>query len=1030
MSERGQRLMARNSVLLCAIALVAAAMLGRAVEAGPAEAEPVIYSPRDASFLEMLAAREVRRYLYLRTGVLLPMEQTTGPLPANANGILVAQKDRPAVVGVLPSGDLRPSVSSLGEQDSLLKTINRDGRPLLLITGGSGPATLYGAYRFAELLGVRFYLHGDVIPDERIPFVLPDVEARARPLFPLRGIQPFHDFPEGPDWWSVDEYKAILAQLPKLGMNFFGLHTYPEGGPNAEPTVWIGMPGDVAEGSLVKFAYPASYQNTLRGNWGYEKKNTSEFTHGASQLFEHDAYGADVMIGHCPQPESLEDCARVFAETGDLLREAFTFARRLGIKTCVGAETPLTVPKRVQERLKVQGLDPADPKILQTIYEGIFTRIAKAYPIDYYWFWTPEGWTWSGVKEEQVRKTIADVEAAGAAARAVKAPFQLATCGWVLGPQYDRALFDKALPKEWPVSCINRRVGNEPVDPGFARVEGRPKWAIPWLEDDPGLSAPQLWVGRMRRDAADSLAYGCTGLMGIHWRTRILAPNVLALAKAAWDQREWNADVGARPETKPQVAGPEGGQHAAFPNNAIAGTEDDPLYQTVRYDVAAYRLPARAGTYKVTLKFCEPHYAEKGKRVFAVRVQGKPVVEHLDIFERVGRNRALDFTVANVDVAGPTLAIEFVPEVEFPSIAAIVVEGPGEVGQVGNLPGQVTNLPHFPDWKINCGGPAYRDYRADWPPSTPEPRYRPTGDFYRDWARAEFGPGVAEEAARIFERLDGKLPRPADWVNGPGGMNPDPRPWAEVAKDYTFVVDFAALQSRVLGAGNQERFRYWLDHFRYMRAMGELRCAWAAYNTIAEQLKTTTDTAARQALARREALPRRRDIVRLVAAVYEPLLASVSNTGELGTVANWEQHILPSLVGRPGEQLAQALGEGLPADAQLPTTYTGAPRLLVPTPRSIFSADEEARIRAIVLAKEPPLNVALFWRPLGTKTYTKTIFEHVARGVYTVKPPFVARDGADVEYYVETVTAGGETARFPATAPALNQTCIVVPGGE
>ena len=80
------------------------------------------------------------------------------------------------------------------------------------------------------------------------------------------------------------------------------------------------------------------------------------------------------------------------------------------------------------------------------------------------------------------------------------------------------------------MSCINRNVGFAPVEPGFANLEGRPQWAIPWLEDDPAMIIPQLWAGRMRRDAADALAYGCTGLLGIHWRTRILGPNVSALA--------------------------------------------------------------------------------------------------------------------------------------------------------------------------------------------------------------------------------------------------------------------------------------------------------------------------------------------------------------------------------------------------------------------------------------------------------------------------------------------------------------------
>ena len=55
------------------------------------------------------------------------------------------------------------------------------------------------------------------------------------------------------------------------------------------------------------------------------------------------------------------------------------------------------------------------------------------------------------------------------------------------------------------MSCIHRNVGFAPVEPGFARIEGRPKWTIPWLEDDPAMIQPQLWVGRMRRDAADAL---------------------------------------------------------------------------------------------------------------------------------------------------------------------------------------------------------------------------------------------------------------------------------------------------------------------------------------------------------------------------------------------------------------------------------------------------------------------------------------------------------------------------------------------
>ena len=568
-------------------------------------------------------------------------------------------------------------LDSLAPQSYWLKTVpnprsSAAGGRVLWLTGGDDAGTLYAAYRLAEVLGVRFYLHGDVIPDEPVPWELPNLDERAAPLFALRGIQPFHDFPEGPDWWNRDQYLAVIGQLPKLRMNFFGLHTYPEERPNAEPTVWIGLPDDTGPSGKVKFSYPSSYMNTLRGNWGYAAEKTGDYVFGSAALFERDDFGPEVMFGFMPSPTTPEASNEVFDRTARMLRDAFGFAHQVGVKTCVGTETPLIVPKLVQERLKALGKNPADPSVVQALYEGIFRRAAEAYPLDYYWFWTPEGWTWSGVKEEEIKVTMDDLANAIAARAKAEAPFRLATCGWVLGPQQDRAMFDKVLPKDMAVSCINRQVGYTPVDAGFAEVHGRSKWAIPWLEDDPALSSPQLWAARMRRDAADALGYGCDGLMGIHWRTRALAPNIGALAHAAWEQGAWaEAYKSAAPTAKPpRAAGPVGGQVAAFPNNPIADTSDAPLYQTVRYNLSAYHLPATNGPCTVTLKFCEPNYNAAGVRVFDVKLQGRTVLQNLDIFARAGKNRALDFTYTNIMVTNGWLDIDFVPRVEFPSIAA------------------------------------------------------------------------------------------------------------------------------------------------------------------------------------------------------------------------------------------------------------------------------------------------------------------------------------------------------------------------
>ena len=1015
-------------IIVAAAALVSAISAGSIAAATVSEKDLVIVTPRGASAMETLAAREVRRYVYLRTGLLVPVVEVQDTLPGKA-AVVVARKDR-AIVSAVADARAKETLAGLQDQQYLLKTLNPKGRAVVLVSGGDALGTLYGAYRLAEHLGVRFYLHGDVIPDDRLPLVLPSAAPRkgaeqlqsfserplrlppledtGKPLFALRGIQPFHDFPEGPDWWNRDDYLAVLSQLPKLRMNFFGLHCYPEGSVGPEPAVWIGTPADHDGQGRVTFSYPSQWTSTDRkGMWGYQSKPTSDYAFGAARLFERDVAGPDCMADNLPTPGSPEACNDVFNRSANLLRDAFTHARQLGVKTCIGTETPLTVPKLVKERLKAQGKDYHTNAVKQELYEGMFRRAAQAYPLVYYWFWTPENWTWEGTKPEQVTATTNDLFAAIAAHQKVKPPFQLATCGWVLGPQQDRALFDKVLPKDMPVSCINREVGKTPVEKGFADVQGRGKWAIPWMEDDPALTSMQLWAGRMRRDAFDALRYGCDGLMGIHWRTRVLGPAVSALAQAAWEQGDWAQPARAVAEA-PRVAGPVGGKFAKFPSSPIADTTDVPLYQSVRYDVSAYRLVVPNGPCKVTLKFCEPAYKEVGKRVFGVNLQGKPVIESLDIFAKVGQNRALDYTFENIAVTNGWLDIDFVHRTEYPCIAALVVEGAGFVK------------------KINCGGPAWQDYAADWPEGggKPEEKFPPVDDFYLDWARAHFGKEAGPEAAAIFAKIDGHLPRPSDWIDGPGGIRPDTRPWAKVRAAYDFADQFAALQGAVRGAGQRDRFEWWLNTFRYMQAMGELNCQWGEYNAAVAKVKAEKDPAKQKELARQNLLPLRRTVIALLGRVYDHLLATVSNPGELGTVMNWEQHCQPALIGKTGVELAKFLGEDLPADAQLPKTYHGPTRVIVPAVRTSFAPGEELNLRVLILAEQPHREAAVFWRKMGQGEFKKTPLTSVARGVHAAK---FGGGSDDLEYYVQVTPAQGPPVLFPAAAPKLCQTLVVMP---
>jgi hypothetical protein len=144
----------------------------------------------------------------------------------------------------------------------------------------------------------------------------------------------------------------------------------------------------------------------------------------------------------------------------------------------------------------------------------------------------------------------------------------------------------------------------------------------------------------------------------------------------------------------------------------------------------------------------------------------------------------------------------------------------------------------------------------------------------------------------------------------------------------------------------------------------------------------------------------------------------------MGTIANWQQHLLPSLLTQPGKELAELLGEPLPADAEPSDSHEGPARLIVPTVRTSLGTGEDLRLKVILAGRA--LSLSLYWRPLGQGEFAATPLKHVARGVYTGKIPADQIVGRDFEYYVQA-SVGGNAIPFPATAPAMNQTVVVIP---
>jgi hypothetical protein len=162
----------------------------------------IIMYPASGSHMERFAAKEVRRYLYLRTGKLLTLK-AVNKIPDTGEIIVVANDSDPLVKTVTR---LQAPLGGF-----FIKTVTYNGRDILVISGADDSSTLYGAYRFAEKLGCRFYFHGDVIPDEKIPLDITGFDEHGQPItkdgrqWTTRGVQPFQNFPAGVVMWGRDD---------------------------------------------------------------------------------------------------------------------------------------------------------------------------------------------------------------------------------------------------------------------------------------------------------------------------------------------------------------------------------------------------------------------------------------------------------------------------------------------------------------------------------------------------------------------------------------------------------------------------------------------------------------------------------------------------------------------------------------------------------------------------------------------------------------------------------------------------------
>ncbi|MCX7427284.1 MAG: hypothetical protein NTW96_16855 [Planctomycetia bacterium] len=177
----------------------------------------------DAPELDRHAAGELCGYLKKLYG--------SNSMPAENPGadaeivfLIGSPTTNPAVAKALGPGGW-PEVS---DQGIVLKRADVDGKPALVVGGGSPKATLWAVYELVSRWGVRYLLHGDVFPESPGTLRLPEEDVVLEPKLRVRQWRVINDFACGPESWGMVDYRPVLDQLAKLKFNrvFLSIWTY------------------------------------------------------------------------------------------------------------------------------------------------------------------------------------------------------------------------------------------------------------------------------------------------------------------------------------------------------------------------------------------------------------------------------------------------------------------------------------------------------------------------------------------------------------------------------------------------------------------------------------------------------------------------------------------------------------------------------------------------------------------------------------------------------------------------------------
>lgn len=155
-------------------------------------------------------------------------------------------------------------------------------------------------------------------------------------------------------------------------------------------------------------------------------------------------------------------------------------------------------------------------------------------------------------------------------------------------------------------------------------------------------------------------------------------------------------------EAESSVSGGKIGQLAK-----VKGSQDPFLYQSYRQGDIEIARPLPNGMYDITLHFAEPDDIAGGERVFGILIEGKLVLDDLDVMLfRDGKTiSALTVTIPNASISDGELNVAFSQSVNEPVLSAMVVRRKNQVRKNWQLVWSdefdVDGEPEFSKWSAD-----------------------------------------------------------------------------------------------------------------------------------------------------------------------------------------------------------------------------------------------------------------------------------------------------------------------------------------